>query len=60
MWTIDVADAVKALIKKAKETHQAYDALQFSQAACNVAHARATMMATFDDTRAQSKTDEDN
>jgi len=47
MWIIDVAEAVKTLVKKAKEATDANDALKFSQAACNVANAKATMMSTL-------------
>ncbi len=41
---IDVEQAVVKLVEKAKEAQKADDALKFSQAACNVANARATMM----------------
>ena len=43
---IDVADTVQALLEKAKNTTDANDALKFSQAACNAANARASMMVT--------------
>ena len=44
MTPIDVLDAVMELVRKAKETQKADDALKFSQAACNIANARSTMM----------------
>jgi hypothetical protein len=47
MWIIDVANAVKALIEKAEKANEANDALKFSQAACNVANAKACMMGTL-------------
>ena len=42
---IDVKDEVRTLVDKAKDAEKADDALKYSQAACNVANARATMMA---------------
>ncbi len=42
---IDVTDAVKALVNKAQDTETGDQALKFSQAACNVANARAALMA---------------
>jgi len=44
MIFIDVTYAVEALVEKANFTTDANDALKFSQAACNVANARVTMM----------------
>ena len=42
---------VDALAKKAGEADKAHDALQFSQAACNVANAQRVLV----DTKAQEK-----
>jgi hypothetical protein len=39
-----VGNAVEELVHKAKESADANDALKFSQAACNVANARAAML----------------
>ena len=47
MFVIDVAEAVIVLVKKAQDTSDATDALKFSQAACNVANAKACLMATL-------------
>lgn len=41
---ICVKQAVTELVHKAKESTKADDALKFSQAACNVANARGTMI----------------
>ena len=41
---IDVTDAVKTLVNKAQATEYGDQALKFSQAACNVANARAALM----------------
>ena len=42
---IDVSDAVKVLVDKAKDAEKSDDALKFSQAACNVANARGSLVA---------------
>ena len=41
---IDANQAVSELVIKAMKTEKSDDALKFSQAACNVANARASMM----------------
>jgi len=41
---IDVTDAVKALVDKARNAESGDQALKFSQAACNVANARAALL----------------
>ena len=53
---IDVTDAVKALVNKAKTTESGDQALKFSQAACNVAHARASMMIEPESTEEDAST----
>ena len=37
-------NAVETLVTKAKDADKSEDALRFSQAACNVAHAREILM----------------
>jgi len=46
---IDVLDEVRSLLKKAAASNKADDALKFSQAACNVAHARGAFIASLRD-----------
>jgi hypothetical protein len=41
--TIEATEEVKSLVKKAADTTDSNDALKFSQAALNVAHAMATL-----------------
>jgi len=54
MNVIDVTDEVRNLVGKSACTNDANDALKFSQAACNVANARAALMAEPQPAKAQS------
>lgn len=44
MKDLDVSGEVKSLVEKAEAAEKSDDALKFSQAACNVANARASLL----------------
>ena len=41
--TIDITDAITALVKKSKSTMDSADALRFTQSALNLAHAKTVL-----------------